>query len=213
MSEEEFHVHGPHDHAVEHGAEGGDGLAGHIAVMTALLSTIGAIFSYQGGVTQNEALLHKNQSILYKNESVLKKTEASDQWNYYQAKGNKQNLSELAAAIAPAGRKAFYEGEVTRYKGEKEEIKKRADALELEVKKYDALSAAEDQKSAEALHPHERLALATTMVQIAISLAAITVLTRKIWLFWVAGVAAVLGIGLWVTAGGVNLLGHLLLWN
>ena len=53
MSEDGFHVHGAHEHAVEHHAEGGDGLAGYVAIFTAILATVGAIVSYQGGATQN----------------------------------------------------------------------------------------------------------------------------------------------------------------
>ncbi len=36
---EEFHVHGPHDHEVEHQAQH-DPFAGRIAVMTAIFATI-----------------------------------------------------------------------------------------------------------------------------------------------------------------------------
>src|ERR1700712_1180248 len=92
MSEDEFEVHGPHDHAVEHRAEHGDPFAARIAVMTAVLATIGAIFSFQGGTAQNDALLLKD-------EAAIKKTESSDQWNFYQAKSNKQNLAELGATL------------------------------------------------------------------------------------------------------------------
>jgi uncharacterized protein (DUF305 family) len=210
MSENGFHVHGAHDHAVEHGAHSGDSLASRIAVMTAILSTVGAVFSFQGGFTQNEALMHKNQSILYKNESVLKKTQASNQWNYYQAKSSKQNLAELAAAIVPAAQRQQYLDEVERYKKEKKEIQAEAEKLEADVAKYNALSDESDKKSAEAMHPHHQLAMAMTLIQIAISLASITVLTRKIWLFWGAGVAAGIGFVLWVTAGGPALLASLL---
>ncbi len=67
MSGGKFHVHGPHDHAVEHEAAHGEdhgkakvgaSLAQMVAIFTAILATIGAIVSYQGGHTQNEALLH-----------------------------------------------------------------------------------------------------------------------------------------------------------
>ena len=44
MSEGAFHVHGPHDHAVEHAAHSDDPMAGRMAVMTAIFSTIGAYF-------------------------------------------------------------------------------------------------------------------------------------------------------------------------
>jgi hypothetical protein len=180
MSEGQFHVHGPHEHAVEHGAHGGDKLASRIAVMTAVLSTLGAIMSYQGGHTQNEAMM-------YKNEAVLKRTEASDQWNFYQAKSSKQNLAELGLALAPADRRAHYEAEVARYRKEKGEIEIEAKKLEAEAKKYNELS----EKS---LHPHHRLAQGTTLIQIAISLAAITVLTRRTWLYWGSIIASVAGL-------------------
>jgi uncharacterized protein DUF4337 len=188
MAEEGFEVHGPEHHAVEHSAHSGDSLAARIAVMTAILSTIGAVFSYQGGTRQNEAMM-------YKNEAVLKRTEASDQWAFYQAKSNKQHLAELAAILAPADKRPEFEGEIERYKKEKKEIQAKAEALEAESRKYNELSD-------HAMHPHHRLAQATTMIQIAISLAAITVLTRKLWLFWgslgAAGLGAVLFLLAWV---------------
>ncbi len=185
MSEGGFHVHGPHDHAVEHGAHGGDSLASRVAVTTAILSTLGAVLGYQGGATQNEAML-------YKNEAVLKKAQASDQWAYYQSKGNKQNLAELAAAIAPAGKQDFYKQEVDRYKQEKAEIKKEAEKLEEQSKKADEMSEA-------SMHPHHRLAQGLTLIQIAISLASITVLTRRTWLFWCALAAAAGGGAMWLS--------------
>src|SRR5262245_54396896 len=89
MSHGHFHVHGPHDHQLEHAAQhgAGDRFSGRIAVLTAILATAGALMSYQGGATQANAML-------YKNNAAIKKTEASNQWNYYQAKSSKQNLSE-----------------------------------------------------------------------------------------------------------------------
>src|SRR5512141_1225042 len=94
MSGDGFHVHGPHDHELEHAAHHGDkdGFSGQIAVMTAILATVGALFSYMGGATQANAGL-------YKNNAAIKKTEASNQWNYYKAKSSKQNLAELALAL------------------------------------------------------------------------------------------------------------------
>ncbi len=93
-----MHVHGAHDHAVEH--EGHKrGLGQQVAIFSAVLATVGAIVSFLGGHTQNNALL-------YKNEAVLKRAEASDQWNFYQAKSMKQNLAELASSIATDPEKA-----------------------------------------------------------------------------------------------------------
>ncbi len=180
MSGHGFHVHGPHDHAVEHHAHGShdndDGFASRIAVMTAVLSTVGALFSYQGGATQNDAMLHKNAA-------AIKKTEASNQWNYYQAKSNKQNLAELAVALNEGEKKEKYQQEAERYKGEKGEIKKEAEKFEAEVKEL-------EKKSDESMHLHHRWAQAMTAIQISIAMAAISLLTRKRWLTYATYLAA-----------------------
>ena len=128
MSGHGFHVHGPHDHEVEHVAQhGGDSFTSRLAVLTAVLSTIGAIFGYMGGHSQNAALLLKN-------EAAIQKTSASNQWNYYQAKSNKQNLAELSITLTSGEAQEKYKQEVERYKQEKTEIKAEADKLEVLAK-------------------------------------------------------------------------------
>ena len=181
MSGDHFHVHGAHDHELEHAAVHGstDKFSGRIAVTTAIIATIGAIFSYQGGATQASAQLAKN-------DAAIKKTEAANQWNYYQAKSNKQNLSDLASVIVIPEKQEAYRSEVTRYKGEKVEIQKAAEKLEAESKAF-------DQRSEALMHEHHRWAQATTFLQIAIALSAIALLTRRNWLMW--GVFAVSGLG------------------
>src|SRR4030088_2848389 len=114
MSEDHFHVHGPHEHEAEHRALH-DPFAGRIAVMTAIFATIGALFGYMAGATQNEALV-------FKNEAAIKTLEGSDQWNFYQAKSSKQTLAELGATLTTGEPQARYQQEVERYKKEKEEI-------------------------------------------------------------------------------------------
>jgi hypothetical protein len=183
MSEGGFHVHGPHDHELEHAAQhGSKGMAGQLAVITAILATVGATFSYMGGATQANAGL-------YKNNAAIKKTEAANQWSYYQSKGSKQNLAELAAELVPEDRKAFYRDEAKRYNGEKADIKTKAEALEADSHEW-------DEKSEAQMHEHHRWAQATTLLQIAIALAAIALLTSRKWLEY-----AVLGVSL----GGILL--------
>jgi hypothetical protein len=186
MSDKGIHVHGPHDHAVEHAAST-PGLGQQIAIFTAILATVGAIVSFFGGDTQNKALL-------YKNEAVLERAEASDQWNFYQAKSMKQNLAELAAAINTDPAKVdFYKNEAARYAKEKKEIEAVARDHEAKSKRFTELS---DQ----ALHPHHYLAISMTLLQIAIALASITVLTRQRWLLYGAGLSAFSGACLGVLA-------------
>ena len=173
MSGSGFHVHGPHDHELEHAkfgdahSEEGNSMTGQIALFTAVIATVGAIFGYMGGATQANAGL-------YKNNAAIKKTEASNQWNYYQAKSSKQNLSELAMELTPS-KKEFYQDEIKRYKGEKAEIKAAAEKLEAESKRW-------DEQSDEQMHQHHRWAQATTVLQVAIAMAAIALMTRKKWL-------------------------------
>lgn len=72
--EEEYEVPSPHVHAIEEESENeGNRLARKIALMAAVLATVGALISYQSGNAQTEAMFLKN-------ESILKQAEASDQW-------------------------------------------------------------------------------------------------------------------------------------
>ena len=59
--EENFEVPSPHEHAIEEAVEKDQqSLTQKIALMTAVLATVGAIVSYQSGSAQNEAMFLKN---------------------------------------------------------------------------------------------------------------------------------------------------------
>ncbi len=189
MSGHGFHVHGPHDHELEHAQKGGHGgeegeLINQIAMFTAIIATIGALFGYMGGATQANAGL-------YKNNAAIKKTEASNQWNFYQSKSTKQSLAELAHDLAPEERKAVYQAKVDRYEKEKAEIKLVADKLEAEATVW-------DKQSDEQMHQHHRWAQSTTVLQVSIALAAIALLTKKKWLeyamFGAGGLGLLVGV-------------------
>ena len=186
MSGHGVHVHGAHDHAVEHEAQKG-GLGQQVAIFSAVLATVGAIVSFFGGHTQNDAILHKNNA-------VFERAEASDQWNFYQAMSMKQNLAELAAAVATDPRKVeFHQAEAKRYSKEKDEIRKVAEKHEAKAREY-------NEKSDRALHPHHSLSISMTLLQIAIALASITVLTQKRWLLYGAAFSGLAGAVLAVAA-------------
>jgi hypothetical protein len=186
MSGHGIHVHGAHDHAVEHEAHKG-GLGQQVAIFSAILATVGAVVSFLGGHTQNEALYHKNEAVLFK-------AQAANMWNYYQAKSMKQNLAEFAITLTndPAAKDKFG-AQVKRYEGEKKRSRRTPRRLE-------AKSKAANERAEHALHPHERLAISMTLLQIAIALASITVLTQKRWLLAGAGVAALGGAALGIIA-------------
>jgi hypothetical protein len=183
MSSEGFHVHGPHDHELEHAAQGahgaGDGMVNQIAMITAIIATVGAIFSYMGGFTQANAGL-------YKNNAAIRKTEASNQWNYFQSKSTKQSLAEVSRDLSPDDKKPIYQAKMDRYEKEKNEIKTVAEGFEKESTDW-------DKRSDEQMHQHHRWAQATTVLQVSIALAAIAPLTRKKWLEW--GMLGMAGLG------------------
>ena len=181
---EEFEVQGPHDHAVEHAAHT-DALGRNVAMFTAILATIGAIISYQNSGSESLGLE-------FKNEAILNKAEASDEWAYYQAKG----VKEVVVAHAPAANeaeRAALAAESRRYADDKADIQKSARA-------FDARAQAADAASARAFEPHHHLAQALALVQVAIALAALTVLTRQRWLLGFSGLCAATGVGFWIAA-------------
>ena len=196
MSGDGFHVHGPHDHELEHAAQDGHGdhgdkakgggMIAQIAVITAIIATVGAIFSYMGGATQANAGL-------YKNNAAIKKTEASNQWNFFQAKSTKQSLAEVSRDLSADSVKDKYQAKIDRYEKEKNEIKLAAEKLENESTDW-------DKRSDEQMHQHHRWAQATTVLQISIAMAAIALLTRKRWVEYVMFAAAAGGLVVGVLA-------------
>ena len=117
-----------------------------------------------------------------------------DHWGYYQARNLREEVAQatlvqlkLAAAANPQANAAAYNDAIATY-----------DALikDQASKKQAVLSQAEnDQKTYDALNIHDDLFdLSDALLAIAISLLALTALTHKRWLFWLA---------LLPTAGGV----------
>jgi hypothetical protein len=156
-----------------------------IALFTAIIATIGALFGYMGGATQANAGL-------FKNNAAIKKTEASNQWNYFQSKSTKQALAEMSRDLASKEEdKVKYQAKVDRYEKEKGEIKAVADKLEADATTW-------DKQSDEQMHQHHRWAQSTTVLQVSIALAAIALLTKKKWLeygmFAAGGVGLVIGV-------------------
>jgi hypothetical protein len=184
MSGKGFHVHGPHEHEMKHVIEKvhADTMTNQIAMFTAIIATIGAFYGYMDGTTQANA-------VIYKNNASIKKTEAANQWNFYQAKSTKQSLSEIALSLGANSKTKNFADEIERYKLEKSEIKIVADKLE-------AVSEDWNRQSDREMRKHHRWAQATTLLQVTIALAAISLLSRKEWLKKIMYVVGVAGISL-----------------
>ena len=130
-----------------------------------------------------------------KTEASVLQNIASDEWAYYQAKNNRQNVAELAVDLAPEARKDYYRGEAVRYKSEKNDIQKKAEDLEKESLEW-------NERSEHEIHEHHRWQQATTALQIAIAMAAIALLTRSrrlqagVYMLTIVGV--VIGVLAWM---------------
>jgi hypothetical protein len=189
MSSHGIHVHGPHDHELENAAHGSiDSFGGQLAVVTAILATVGAIFSFMSGSTESEALRLEN-------EASIRETEADAKWALALAASGKQNLAGFALELAPESRKNYFQDEVNRQQTEIGTINNVA-------KRLDAEAIALDAASDEQLRRHHRWAEATTVLQISIAMAAIALLTKRKWLvygvFGLGGVGMVIGALAWM---------------
>lgn len=174
-----------HQEHIEHVAhEGGGGLVRWIAIFTAVISTVGAVIGHQAEEIANSA-------ILLKNEAALKKTDAADQWSYYQAVSTKSHLMELAMSLVPADQRPPFADKIKKYEKQKDEIQKQANKLEAE-------SAKANRDSAALAPPRGNYMYALALLQVAISVVSVTVLTRQRWLFAIAIALSVIGLA---TAG------------
>ncbi len=177
MSSHGIHVHGPHDHAMQHAAQGSiDSFGGKLAVATAILATVGAIFAFMSGATESEALQLEN-------EASIRRTEAENKWAVFLTTSGQQNLAALAIELAPESKRAYFQGEAKRQEAEMTTTKGIAEGL-------DAKAIALDLASDEQLRRHHRWSQATTVLQISIAMAAIALLTKRKWLVY-----GVIGLG------------------
>ncbi len=114
-----------------------------------------------------------------------------DHWSFYQARNIREEIDEatlaqmkLAAAVTPSAESTAaiqrYEKKASDQSAKKDELKQQAEA---DQANYDALNYRDDQFD-----------LSDTLVALAISMLAVTALTRKHWLFWVAMVPTAFGI-------------------
>ncbi|HTS87774.1 MAG TPA: DUF4337 family protein [Gemmatimonadales bacterium] len=162
-----------------------------IALTTGVLAAVGAIAALMAGSTANEALVLKT-------EATQLQAQASDQWEYYQAKGLKMAIAQATAAPWQAAGKPVPSDlaeKVTKYQQEQDSIKQNAEGKEKE----------RDQRSLEAdhlMHAHHHYANAVALLQVAIALGALAALTRARAL-WFSSMA--------VGAAGVVLFGMQLL--
>jgi hypothetical protein len=141
------HLHEQVHHSAEHS---GETWISWVALSTAILAVLAAIAGLLSGKNANEAMMSQ--------------IEASDQWNYYQAKSIKAAVLDTKMALVSSPNESDT-AKAARYEKEQGQIKSEAEAKEADAKHN--------------FHRHEVYARGVTMFQIAIAIAAISALTRK----------------------------------
>ncbi len=154
-------------------------LTQRLAIFTALVSTLTTIMSYHDSLIQSEAFSLKN-------ETLITQTKAAGLWAFYQAKSGKENVIQIMKHFSNGKDGESYQKTLERYQSEKKQIRLQAEALEKE-------SHENNLQSQRLMNDHQE-GKGILLMQIAISLASITALTRKKWLFVMAMVSALIGI-------------------
>ena len=173
-----------HDKAAAH-------LSSRIAVTVALLATFLGVCKV------------KDDNIVQAMQQA--QADRLDHWNFYQARNIREEVAaaavtelKLASASAAPGQVAAYQSAIESYERLVADQVQKKDELQTQAQKdqetYDALNYRDDQFD-----------LSDTLIALAISLLALTALTHKFWLYWIALVP---------TTGGVLMgLAGLLGWH
>jgi hypothetical protein len=163
------HLHEEIHHSAEYS---GETWISWVAFSTAILAVLAAIAGLLSGQHVNEAMMSQ--------------IEASDQWNYYQAKSIKASVLDAKMSLTSAHNESD-QSKRDRYEKEQEEIKSEAEHKEAAAKAN--------------FHKHEVFARGVTMFQIAIAIAAISALTKKRHFWIVSLLFGVVGCAFLVLAG------------
>jgi uncharacterized protein DUF4337 len=183
MEEPEVPLEHLHEQVHEIAEHSGERWISWVALSTAILAVLAAIASLLSGQHANEAMMDQ--------------IEASDQWNYYQAKSIKAAVLDAKTALAGAPDESD-RSKLARYEKDQEEIKSHAEGRQAAAKSN--------------FHRHEVYARAVAMFQIAIAMAAISALTKKRHFWMVSLLFGVAGC-IFLVFGMLNLHWHELLRN
>ncbi len=139
-----------------------------VAISTAFMAAFAAVSSLMAGHSSNEALIAQ--------------IKASDKWSYYNAKGIKAEVNDAVLQLKDA-KKDTSQAAVAR------KAKLKADQKEIQKQSTELVEESENQLQKDML-----LARAVTFFQIAISISAMSLLSKKKSLWYVSLVMFALGI-------------------
>lgn len=171
--------HFEHAEHAEHAAFLGDPFLTQVSVTIAVLAVAAATVGSLETLETAAAIGDKNAAVLMQNQ-------ATDTWNFYQAKSVKKNFYAIAAAN-PGPAADDFKKEVERYGKDEQELFAKGEALERQSE-----AKLRDGEGHE--HRHHILTVAVTLLHVAIAIATIAIIVRgQRWPWYAALALGVLG--------------------
>jgi hypothetical protein len=177
---EEMEAHEHAEQALE-AIEAKDSLLSQVTLTIAVMAVVAAIGA---SLETTEG----DKTIVAKNDAVLAQNQATDAWNFFQAKSTKKNLYTIAADQG-GPKAAAYLKEVAKNTADQAKIQKQA-------KGFEAARDAASERAEVHERRHGRLTIASTLLHMAIAIATLAIILHRRWP-WFAALA--------LTAGGLGL--------
>ncbi|MBV9511711.1 MAG: DUF4337 family protein [Caulobacteraceae bacterium] len=179
MTDPAYDAHEHAEHA-QHAAHENSPFTSQVSITIALLAVVAAI---AGSLENYESA----SAIIEANKAVLAQEKAADQWSLFESKSLKKNMYVLAAD--PGGPRAAAYLAKAADEGEGQE-KAQSEAKRLEDQRDEAMlaSAAHERR-------HHHLGIAATLLEMAIAISTIAIITHKRWP--------------WLVSAGLGLIGAL----
>jgi Domain of unknown function (DUF4337) len=171
--------HFEHAEHAEHAAFLGDPFLTQVSVTIAILAVAAASVGSLETLETASAMGNKNTAVLLQNQ-------ATDTWNFYQAKSIKKNLYAIAAAN-PGPEAGDFKKQAERYGEDEQALFAKGQALEHQTE--EKLRESEGHE-----HRHHILTVAVTLLHIAIAIATIAIIVRgQRWPWYAALALGVMG--------------------
>ena len=175
-------AHEHREHA-EHAAHESDPFISRVSITVAILAVLAA-------VTGSLETVEEGKAITASSEAALVQDKATDAWDEYQADSLKKHIYDIAAdAGGPRGAK--YAAVSKQQAGKEDQVRARAQKDEAERDELMAQSRASEQR-------HHRLTIGATLLEIAIAICTVAIITRK-RAFWAGSI--LLGVAGAILAG------------
>ena len=184
MSDPALEAHEHAEHA-EHAAHENNPFVSRVSITIAFLAVVAAV---AGSLETYESA----SAIIEANKAVLSQDKATDQWNFFESKSLKKNMYTLAAD-ANASKAADY------MKKAKDEGDGQLDAQD---KAKDLEHERDQDLAASAVHEerHHHLGVAATLLEMAIAISTIAIITRKHWPWAMSAILGAGGLGMVIYA-------------